>query len=167
MVLSLFPPWDTEEVCLIKLFLFLAQRTDFARREARTKLSRRPWRVDTFDELTQKWFSCSNAEALPDDGVPHSPFRRVIMFVDNAGELVIRFQKALISVPGQPILCKGLGSASCLEQYSTPTTFQDRRQSFKSHALHSDPGSVKGVLAILAVTPSGIFQSAQNQLCAL
>lgn len=90
----------------IELLLVLAQRTNCACREARTKLSRRPWRVDTFDELAQKWFSCSNAEALPDDGVPHSPFRRVIMFVDNAGELAIRLQKALLSVPGQPALCK-------------------------------------------------------------
>lgn len=55
-------------------------------REARTKLSRRPWRVDTFDELALKWFSVSEAASLPDDGVPNSPFRRVIMFVDNAGK---------------------------------------------------------------------------------
>ena len=77
----------------------MAQQTDCAFREARTKLSRRPWRVDTFDELAQKWFSCSTAEALPDDGVPHSPFRRVIMFVDNAGEPAVRLQKAVAKCP--------------------------------------------------------------------
>ena len=54
-------------------------------REARTKLSRRPWRVDTFDVLAAKWFSLDSADSLAPDGVPRSPFRRVIMFVDNAG----------------------------------------------------------------------------------
>ena len=56
-------------------------------REARTKLSRRPWRVDTFDALAGKWFSLDAADDLPAQGVPRSPFRRVIMFVDNAGAL--------------------------------------------------------------------------------
>jgi hypothetical protein len=54
-------------------------------REARTKLSRRPWRVDTFDALAEKWFSRGDCESTSGTGVPSSPFRRVIMFVDNAG----------------------------------------------------------------------------------
>ena len=41
--------------------------------------------MDTFDELAQKWFSCSSAGSVPDAESPQSPFRRVIMFVDNAG----------------------------------------------------------------------------------
>ena len=41
--------------------------------------------MDTFDALAAKWFSIDAAEDLPPDGVPRSPFRRVIMFVDNAG----------------------------------------------------------------------------------
>ena len=41
--------------------------------------------MDTFDELAQKWFS--SAASRPDADVPQSPFRRVIMFVDNAGQL--------------------------------------------------------------------------------
>ena len=39
--------------------------------------------MDTFDELAQKWFS--STASGPDADVPQSPFRRVIMFVDNAG----------------------------------------------------------------------------------
>lgn len=59
-------------------------------RQARTQLSRRPWRVDTFDALADCWFS-----RMPEDmdlvagaAVPPTPFRRVIMFVDNAGKLL-------------------------------------------------------------------------------
>ena len=56
-------------------------------REARTKLSRRPWRVDTFDALAAKWFDVSSPDSLNEaSAVPRSPFRRVIMFVDNAGK---------------------------------------------------------------------------------
>lgn len=56
-------------------------------REARTKLSRRPWRVDTFDALAAKWFDASSPDSLNEaSAVPRSPFRRVIMFVDNAGK---------------------------------------------------------------------------------
>lgn len=40
--------------------------------------------MDTFDELAQKWFSSSASG--PDADIPQSPFRRVIMFVDNAGQ---------------------------------------------------------------------------------
>lgn len=54
-------------------------------REARTKLSKRPWRVDDFDEFSKAWFAKG-----PN---PQRPFRRVIMFVDNAGAL-------LLSLPG-------------------------------------------------------------------
>ncbi len=56
-------------------------------REARTKLSRRPWRVDTFDALAHKWLGASSPDSLSEPAaVPRSPFRRVIMFVDNAGK---------------------------------------------------------------------------------
>ena len=58
------------------------------RRQARTQLSRRPWRVDTFDALADCWFSRA-PEGMDLDAaaaVPPTPFRRVIMFVDNAGE---------------------------------------------------------------------------------
>ena len=41
--------------------------------------------MDTFDALAAKWFSLDSADSLPPNGVPRSPFRRVIMFVDNAG----------------------------------------------------------------------------------
>ena len=41
--------------------------------------------MDTFDALAAKWFSLDSADSLASDGVPRSPFRRVIMFVDNAG----------------------------------------------------------------------------------
>ena len=56
-------------------------------RQARTQLSRRPWRVDTFDALADCWFSRAPEDMDLDVGaaVPHTPFRRVIMFVDNAG----------------------------------------------------------------------------------
>ena len=43
--------------------------------------------MDTFDELAQKWFSCNSSDSLPGSESPKSPFRRVIMFVDNAGQL--------------------------------------------------------------------------------
>jgi bifunctional damage-control phosphatase, subfamily II, fusion protein len=57
-------------------------------REARTKLSRRPWRVDDFDELTEVWFSKSS---LDEDGCGEVrlPYKRVIAFVDNAGADVV------------------------------------------------------------------------------
>ncbi|EFN57701.1 hypothetical protein CHLNCDRAFT_34679 [Chlorella variabilis] len=48
-------------------------------REARTKLSQRPWRVDDFDEF---------AEASINSTVV-SPYQRVMMFVDNAGADVV------------------------------------------------------------------------------
>ena len=58
-------------------------------REARTKLSKRPWRVDQFDEFAGAWFSGpaspSKAAAAQQGTQLLSPFRRVIMFVDNAG----------------------------------------------------------------------------------
>ena len=43
--------------------------------------------MDTFDALATEWFRLDAAESLPAQGVPRSPFRRVIMFVDNAGAL--------------------------------------------------------------------------------
>ena len=41
--------------------------------------------MDTFDALEEKWFSRGDCESTSGTGVPSSPFRRVIMFVDNAG----------------------------------------------------------------------------------
>jgi len=57
------------------------------RRQARTQLSRRPWRVDTFDALAATWLSRAPPDVDLDAGaaVPPTPFCRVIMFVDNAG----------------------------------------------------------------------------------
>jgi hypothetical protein len=56
--------------------------------------------VDTFDALARKWFSLDAPESLPATGVPRSPFRRVIMFVDNAGAplhaCVIRLEWGLL-----------------------------------------------------------------------
>ena len=53
-------------------------------REARTKLSKRPWRVDDFDEFSKAWFAPT--AGAQGEGVPKAmPFRRVMMFVDNAG----------------------------------------------------------------------------------
>ena len=51
-------------------------------REARTKLSKRPWRVDHFDEFSQAWFEPTSASQA---GQTDPSFRRVIIFVDNAG----------------------------------------------------------------------------------
>lgn len=53
-------------------------------REARTKLSKRPWRVDHFDAFSRDWFS-RHGGAGSQRG---SPWRRVMIFVDNAGVLV-------------------------------------------------------------------------------
>jgi len=57
-------------------------------REARTKLSRRPWRVDDLDEFAEVWLGRSE---LDDDGNGRvkSPYRRAIVFVDNAGADVV------------------------------------------------------------------------------
>jgi len=48
-------------------------------REARARLSARPWRVDTYDALETKWFSATPRgeaeDATPGSVVP-SPFRR-------------------------------------------------------------------------------------------
>lgn len=42
--------------------------------------------MDTFDALAHKWLGASSPDSLADaTAVPRSPFRRVIMFVDNAG----------------------------------------------------------------------------------
>lgn len=57
-------------------------------RQARTKLSDRPWRVDDFDDFAEVFFSKS---ILDEDGYGTvvSPYKRVIMFVDNAGADVV------------------------------------------------------------------------------
>lgn len=57
-------------------------------REARTKLSSRPWRVDDLGEFADVWFG----KSLLDDagwGRVRSPYRRIIVFVDNAGADVV------------------------------------------------------------------------------
>lgn len=46
-------------------------------------MSRRPWRVDTFDLLKAKWFQRDG------DGRRIPAYRRAIMFVDNAGADVV------------------------------------------------------------------------------
>ncbi|CAL8471142.1 g10684 [Coccomyxa elongata] len=79
-------------------------------REARTKLSRRPWRVDTFDALAHKWLGASSPDSLSEPAaVPRSPFRRVIMFVDNAGADVvlgmIPFARELLRMGAEVVMC--------------------------------------------------------------
>ena len=58
------------------------------RRDARQKLSRRPWRVDTLDQLSQAWINGAQNADEP-GSVVSSPYRRVVMFVDNAGADVV------------------------------------------------------------------------------
>lgn len=57
-------------------------------REARTKLTSRPWRVDDLGEFADVWFSRTslNEEGW---GKVKSPYRRIIVFVDNAGADVV------------------------------------------------------------------------------
>lgn len=57
-------------------------------REARTKLSQRPWRVDDLDEFAEVWFGRSdlNEHGL---GKLKIPYKRAMMFVDNAGADVV------------------------------------------------------------------------------
>ncbi|EIE24982.1 fumble-domain-containing protein [Coccomyxa subellipsoidea C-169] len=79
-------------------------------REARTKLSRRPWRVDTFDALAANWFGASSSDTLGESSaVPRSPFRRVIMFVDNAGADIvlgmIPFARELLRMGAEVVMC--------------------------------------------------------------
>ena len=57
-------------------------------RDARQKLSRRPWRVDNLDQLSQAWINGAQQADQPGSVVP-SPYRRVVMFVDNAGADVV------------------------------------------------------------------------------
>lgn len=57
-------------------------------REARTKLSQRPWRVDDFDEFAEVWFSKTTLN-VAGEGTVVSPYQRVMMFVDNAGADVV------------------------------------------------------------------------------
>ena len=56
-------------------------------RRARTQLSKRPWRVDELDAVAARWFSAADTDMDMNNGtgVPRSPWRRVIMFADNAG----------------------------------------------------------------------------------
>eukprot|EP00884_Botryococcus_braunii_P001633 jgi/Botrbrau1/11470/Bobra.27_4s0010.1 len=58
-------------------------------REARVKHARRPWRLDNFEALSEKWFSRMDTEDIDTTAVPPTPFRRVIMFVDNAGADIV------------------------------------------------------------------------------
>ena len=50
-------------------------------REARSKLSLRPWRVDDLDDFAEVWFSTESAGRVP--------YKRAIVFVDNAGADVV------------------------------------------------------------------------------
>ncbi|RMZ52550.1 hypothetical protein APUTEX25_003693, partial [Auxenochlorella protothecoides] len=64
-------------------------------RQARTKLSQRPWHVDNYDAFAAAWFSTSAASDVGDGhrggAAPKSspPFKRVLMFVDNAGADIV------------------------------------------------------------------------------
>ena len=58
-------------------------------RDAREKLSRRPWRVDDLDEFAESWLSKSD---LARDHEPEAfkvPYKRALIFVDNAGADVV------------------------------------------------------------------------------
>lgn len=57
-------------------------------REARTKLSRRPWRVDDLDDFAEVWLGQSELDE-EGRGRVKSPYKRAIAFVDNAGADVI------------------------------------------------------------------------------
>lgn len=76
-------------------------------REARTKLSARPWRVDHFESFAEVWFSHSE---LDDEGqgAVISPYKRVIIFVDNAGADVVLgmlpFARELLKMGAEVVL---------------------------------------------------------------
>ena len=74
-------------------------------REARTKLAKRPWRVDHYESLTSAWFAAANEAADTPGDVPPSPFNRVIMFVDNAGPYTTRACAARMLSVWQVQLC--------------------------------------------------------------
>lgn len=57
-------------------------------KEARTKLSQRPWRVDSFDDFAEVWFSCSELDE-EGSGPVRSPYKRALVFVDNAGADIV------------------------------------------------------------------------------
>ncbi|KAL4445797.1 hypothetical protein ABPG77_008996 [Micractinium sp. CCAP 211/92] len=83
-------------------------------REARTKLSQRPWRVDDFNAFSEVWLSKSefNEEGKADCQLMLckivSPYQRVIMFVDNAGADVvlgmIPFARELLRMGAEVVL---------------------------------------------------------------
>lgn len=56
--------------------------------QARTTLSQRPWRVDHFDAFAEAWFA-NDPDAAHRPGPLKSAFRRVMLFVDNAGADVV------------------------------------------------------------------------------
>lgn len=60
-------------------------------RAARDTLSRRPWRVDALDDFAEVWFSRSEVDTETGEvqGRVRSPYRRALMFVDNAGADVV------------------------------------------------------------------------------
>jgi len=58
-------------------------------RKAREQLSRRPWRVDHLDKLADRWMASTDEARLEPSGVAVSPWRRAILFVDNAGADVV------------------------------------------------------------------------------
>ncbi|KAL4425789.1 hypothetical protein ABPG75_009805 [Micractinium tetrahymenae] len=76
-------------------------------REARTKLSQRPWRVDDFDAFSEVWFSKSEL-SKDGKGAVVSPYQRVVMFVDNAGADVvlgmIPFARELLRMGAEVVL---------------------------------------------------------------
>ena len=57
-------------------------------REARSKLSRRPWRVDDLDEFAEVWLGKSGLDE-EGQGRVRSPYKRALVFVDNAGADVV------------------------------------------------------------------------------
>lgn len=57
--------------------------------QARTTLSQRPWRVDHFDPFADAWFANDPDAAQRPGPLQKSAFRRVMLFVDNAGADVV------------------------------------------------------------------------------
>ncbi len=56
--------------------------------QARTTLSQRPWKIDHFDAFAEAWFR-ADPHAARQNGPLQSAYRRVILFVDNAGADIV------------------------------------------------------------------------------
>ena len=57
-------------------------------KDARERLSQRPWRVDTLNDFAETWLSKSDLDGQS-KGMLNIPYRRSMIFVDNAGADVV------------------------------------------------------------------------------